>query len=204
MENKNKEVLDSCLLPPYFAHLCSSFCASESLFDEKWVISKEKQGCTHLLPVPFTYLSLFLSLFPAPHNPLSPISFTSVRLVALFCPAEVSSSLSLSLNQSSPLFHSALHLPISNFPFFLNLLFSMLFFVLCQVLIQGTSCDPCSTTSFPLCQAFFLIREGGETRNDWKGSGGKLIKDCVFIWRQLILLSLTPYEGLRDHTVVKL
>lgn len=132
------------------------------------MVSREYQGCTHLLPIPFIHLSFSLPLFTL-HNSLSPISFTSIHPIALFCPAEVSSSLSLSLRPSSPLFHSALHLSISYFPFFLNLLFSLLFFVLCQVLIQGTSCDPCSPTSSPLCQAlalFFLLRDGRAGRDE--------------------------------------
>lgn len=105
---------------------------------------------------PFIHPSFSQPLFTL-RNSLSPISFTSIHPIALFCPAEVSSSLSLSLPPSSPLFHSALHLSISYFPFFLNLLFSPLFFVLCQVLIQDTSCDPCSPTSSPLCQALALF-----------------------------------------------
>lgn len=78
---------------------------------------------------PSISLSLSPPLFTL-HNSLSPISFTSTQPIALFCPAEVSSSLSFSLPPSSPLFHFVLHLSISYFPFFLNLPFSLLFFCL--------------------------------------------------------------------------
>lgn len=82
------------------------------------------------VPVSSIHISFSVPLFPL-HNYLSPISFTSIQLVALFCPDEVSSSLSFSLHQSSPRFHSAFHLSISNFPFVLNLPFSVLFFLSC-------------------------------------------------------------------------
>lgn len=69
-----------------------------------------------------------------------------------------------------------------------HLLFSVLsFFVLCQVLFQGTSCDPCSPTSSPLRQALglFLMSDGKTRGEGWLKTERRQINQrshfhCVF------------------------
>lgn len=157
---KSKCTKEITKVQPQFSLLASLFCPSlclsfvpKNLFNENQVVSWE-YGCTHLLPN--LSVSLSLPLFTR-HNSLNPISFTSIQPVALCCPAEVSSSLSLSPFSHYFIFPSICPSPISilsQCPFSLYLLF---FFVLRQALIQGTSCKPCSPTLSPICQAFAIF-----------------------------------------------
>lgn len=148
----------SCLLPPYFAH--PSFVPKNPVFNEKLVINKEKQ----VYPSSTCPFSLFLSLFPSSITPppqpnqfhfctasnsilpswrLIIITFFSPPVLPSICPSPIFDSFSISS-------------------------FLCSFFVLCQVLVQGTSCDPCSPSSSPLCQVFFMGEEEGGEEEEWQ------------------------------------
>lgn len=126
---KSKCTKEITKVQPQFSLLASLFCPSlclsfvpKNLFNENQVVSWE-YGCTHLLPN--LSVSLSLPLFTL-HNSLNPISFTSIQPVALCCPAEVSSSLSLSPFSHYFIFPSICPSPISilsQCPFSLYLLF---------------------------------------------------------------------------------
>lgn len=164
-QRNNKERCKN--LPPfYFVHVCPSFVPKNpSLMKSEWS-AESNRGVPICDPSPPS-ISLSLSLFIL-HNSLSPISFTSIQPIALFCPAEVSSSLSLSLPPSSPLFHFVLHLSISYFQFFLNLFFSLLFLSCARSSSRVPAATPAALPPL-LCAklwVFFLKRDGKTGREE--------------------------------------
>lgn len=128
---------------------------------------REEPGCTHLpcsSPIPFSFpprhLNLSHQLCFSPAN--GSIVHSSSPIIIIHFSLSLQTSISF----------LPLSLSVSNFHFSFPLLSSprlCLFYVWCQVLFQGTSCDPCSHTSAPLCQALALYffnehRAEGEKR----------------------------------------
>lgn len=116
---------------------------------------------------PLYHLSFLLPLFTL-HNSLSPISFTSIQPIALFCPAEVSSSLSLSLPSSSLYFILPSICPSPILRFSQSPLFSAIFLSCARSSSKVPAATPAALPPL-LCAklwVFFLMRHGKTGREE--------------------------------------